>query len=119
MLIILYVTGVIAMAVPNLYRARLHYKEWQSIRSFHTFLRDNREHMYNDWYNRDELHWAGERAKRDMKSSLNYACMSLFWHGALFGHLSMKGAAWLRNKNNNMAPKSQINHAAIREEEGF
>lgn len=119
MLFILYITGVIAMAVPNLYRAHLHYKEWQGIRSFHSFLRENREHMYNGWYDHDELWWAGESAKRDMKNSLMFAFMSLFWHGVLFGHLTIKGFTWLRNKNSSMAPKSRIDHAAIREQEGF
>jgi hypothetical protein len=119
MLTILYFTGVIAMAVPNLYRARLYYREWLGIRSFHTFLTDNPEHLYSTWHSRDELWLAGERAKRDMMESLLSAGMSIGWMGTLIANGCIKGTRYLTHKNNQMAPKSQIDHAAIREEEGF
>lgn len=119
MLTILYFTGVIAMAVPNLYRARLHYREWQGIRSFHTFLTDNPAHIYSTWHSRDELWWNGEASKFEMKESLGWALSSLAWPGTLVGYGISKFASYLHHKNNQMAPPSQIDHAAIREEEGF
>lgn len=119
MLIILYITGVIAMAVPNLYRARLHYREWQGIRSFHTFLTDNPAHIYSTWHSRDELWCAGVRAKEDMKESLGWSLASLVWPACASAKFVIASLQRMQAINNEMAPPSQIDHAKIREEEGF